>query len=57
MPITLFLPISYIRVILEKQVVTQLVKDFFAFYGNQWFIIVFTTGPYSETVHTITLFL
>jgi len=30
---------------LEKLTVTQLVKNFTAFYGTRWFITVFTTPP------------
>jgi hypothetical protein len=33
------------RVLLEKLIVTQLVKKFSAFYGTRWFITVFTKDP------------
>jgi hypothetical protein len=37
--------IPWSRILLEKLVVTQLVKKFRTFYGNRRFIIVFTRAP------------
>jgi len=39
-------PPTQSRVLLKKITVTHLVKKFFAFYGTQGFIIVFTNAHY-----------
>jgi len=54
------LPTSESRVFLEKLTVTQLVKEFFAFYGTRRFYKMSTIAPYPEldklSPHTHALF-